>query len=101
MGYRVSLVAKQELGINKINSCNFFAISENATSAADAIQYMTGCTVGKNNFFIEDKGKHVYHFAKFSTGRDVQKGLRIALINHVLNLPQDIEKKSWTKPPRR
>lgn len=93
VGYRVSLIAKQELGINKVNSCNYYAISENATSAADAVQYLTGCTVGKNNFFIEDKGKHVYYFARFSTGREVQQGLRIALINQVVGLPQDLEKK--------
>lgn len=63
IGYRVSKIAMAELGITRENSLNFIAGAANSTSAVDAIQYMTGCTIGKQSFFIEDTGKHVYFFA--------------------------------------
>lgn len=64
IGYRVSKIAMTELGISRENSLEFIAGAANSSSAIDAIQYMTGCTIGKQSFFIDDTGKHVYFFAR-------------------------------------
>ncbi|MCL6634370.1 MAG: hypothetical protein K6T29_01205 [Peptococcaceae bacterium] len=93
VGYRASRIAVRELGISKVSSWHFYAVVENATSAVDAVQCLTGCTLGKNNLFIEDRGKHVYRFARFSADREVQDGLRIALFNPAVGLPRELERK--------
>jgi formylmethanofuran dehydrogenase subunit E len=50
------------------------AIVENDSCAADAVQYITGCTFGKGNFLFRNYGKHVYTFYNRATG----KGVRIS-----------------------
>ena len=52
------------------------AIVENNSCAVDAIQYMTGCTFGKGNFFFRDYGKHVYTLALRPLGRGVRVSLK-------------------------
>jgi len=47
---------------------------ENDSCAADAVQYITGCTFGKGNLIFHDYGKHVYTFYNRRTG----KGIRIS-----------------------
>lgn len=65
IGYRAGLVAQEELGISRENARDFFVVAENMTSAIDALQLMTGCTIGNQNFFAYDLGKHVYYFGRF------------------------------------
>jgi len=95
IGYRAGLVAQQELGLSRENAYNFFVLAENMTSAIDALQFMTGCTIGNQNFFVYDLGKHVYYFGRFSSTFDAQEVLRVALINPVIDLKYkgEVEKK--------
>lgn len=50
---------------------NFFVIAHNQTSALDAIQYLTGCTLGNQRLVVNDWGKHRYQFISGATGRAV------------------------------
>lgn len=95
IGCRVGLIARRELGINRQNCGGFFAISENMSSAIDAVQYLTGCTIGNKNFIAYDRSKHVYYFMKILREQKLQKALRIALISPVINtqFEPDIEEK--------
>lgn len=95
IGCRVGLIARRELGINKQNCGGFFGISENMSSAIDAVQHLTGCTIGNKNFIAYDRGKHVYYFMKISREQKTQEALRIALMSPVINtqFEPDIEKK--------
>ena len=78
MGYRVSEAALQELGGARDVDEELIAIVENDSCAIDAVQYATGCTMGKGNLFFRDHGKPVYTFCRRSDGkaiRVVAKGL--------------------------
>lgn len=74
LGYRVAKAALRELEADRPQDEDLVAIVENDSCAADAVQYITGCTFGKGNLIFRDFGKHVYTFYNRSTG----KGIRIA-----------------------
>lgn len=74
LGYRVAKAALRELGAERPHDEELAAIVENDSCAADAVQYITGCTFGKGNLVFRDYGKHVYTFFNRRTG----KGVRIS-----------------------
>ncbi|MDA8100622.1 MAG: FmdE family protein [Nitrospiraceae bacterium] len=74
LGYRVAKAALRELGAERPHDEELAAVVENDSCAADAIQFITGCTFGKGNFLFNDYGKHVYTFYNRRTG----KGVRIS-----------------------
>lgn len=75
MGYRVAEAALQSLGSKRDVDEEMIAIVENDSCAVDAIQVITGCTVGKGNMILRDYGKQAYTFAL----RDQKKAVRITL----------------------
>lgn len=74
LGYRVARAALRELKAARPQDEELVAIVENDSCAVDAVQFITGCTFGKGNFFFRDYGKHVYTFYNRRTGQ----GVRIA-----------------------
>jgi formylmethanofuran dehydrogenase subunit E len=74
LGYRVAKAALRELKAGRPQDEELVAIVENDSCAADAIQFITGCTFGKGNLIFRDYGKHVYTFFNRRTG----KGIRIS-----------------------
>jgi len=74
LGYRVAKAALRELKAERPQDEELVAIVENDSCAADAIQFITGCTFGKGNLIFRDYGKHVYTFFNRRTG----KGIRIS-----------------------
>jgi formylmethanofuran dehydrogenase subunit E len=74
LGYRVAKAALRELGADRPRDEELVAVVENDSCAADAIQFITGCTFGKGNLIFRDYGKHVYTFYNRHTG----KGVRIS-----------------------
>ena len=74
LGYRVAKAALRELKADRPRDEELAAIVENDSCAADAIQFITGCTFGKGNLIFRDYGKHVYTFYNRRTGQ----GLRIS-----------------------
>jgi formylmethanofuran dehydrogenase subunit E len=74
LGYRVAKAALRELDSCRPEDEELVAIVENDSCAADAIQFITGCTFGKGNFLFRDYGKHIYTFFNRRTG----KGVRIS-----------------------
>jgi formylmethanofuran dehydrogenase subunit E len=74
LGYRVAKAALRELGADRPKDEELVALVENDSCAADAIQFITGCTFGKGNLIFRDYGKHVYTFYNRRTG----KGIRVA-----------------------
>ena len=95
VGYRAGLIAQNELGLTRDNARDFFILAENMSSAIDALQYMTGCTVGNQSFYAYDSGKHVYYFGRSHGGPEPREALRVALINPLIDLSHvnSIEKK--------
>jgi formylmethanofuran dehydrogenase subunit E len=74
IGYRVAKAALRELNAERPHDEELVAVVENDSCAADAIQFITGCTFGKGNFVFRDYGKHVYTFFN----RRTNKGVRIS-----------------------
>jgi formylmethanofuran dehydrogenase subunit E len=72
LGYRVAKAALRELGADRPQDEELVAVVENDSCAADAIQFITGCTFGKGNFIFRDFGKHVYAVYNRRTGRGVR-----------------------------
>ena len=78
MGYRVAEAALEKLDSKRDVDEELIAIVENDSCAVDAVQYVTGCTMGKGNLFFRDYGKPVYTFCRRSDGKAVRviaKGL--------------------------
>lgn len=72
LGYRVAKAALRELGARRPQDEELVAVVENDSCAADAVQFITGCTFGKGNLIFRDYGKHVYTFYNRRTGRGVR-----------------------------
>ncbi|MDE4908233.1 FmdE family protein [Methanogenium marinum] len=73
-GYRASEYAKECLNADRSEDEEMVAIVENDACMIDAIQYITGCTMGKGNMIFRDHGKPVYTFIL----RNGEKAVRIA-----------------------
>ncbi len=75
IGIRVAELALQEIGPHAADE-EVVAIVETVNCSIDAIQYLTGCTLGKGNLIIRDYGKSVYTFARRSDGKAIRIALR-------------------------
>ena len=76
IGYRASKAGMEALGAKRSEDEELIAIVENDACGADAVQFMTGCTFGKGNFYFRDYGKQAFTFALRPSGRAVRVALR-------------------------
>lgn len=74
IGVRASELCLRELGHN--NESPLVAICETDMCGVDAIQFLTGCSIGKGNLILKDYGKMGFTFFR----RRDEKGFR-ALLN--------------------
>jgi len=71
-GFRVARIALRELESIRSQDEELVAIVENDACGVDAVQVLTGCTLGKGNLIYRDYGKQVYTFACRNSGRAVR-----------------------------
>ena len=71
-GYRISKIALRELEGKRAKDEEIVAIVENDACGVDAIQFITGCTLGKGNLIYNDFGKHVYTFVCRNSGNAIR-----------------------------
>ncbi len=71
IGVRVAGLALKEIFRGRAQDEEIVAIVENDSCAVDAIQLLTGCTLGKGNLILRDYGKQVYTFIR----RPAKEGL--------------------------
>jgi len=76
IGFRAAKLALERLGAQRSKDEELIAVVENDSCSVDAVQYLTGCTFGKGNFFFKDHGKQVFTFALRSSGRAVRIALK-------------------------
>lgn len=62
IGYRASVIALKELFSSRSEDEELVCIAENDACSVDAVQMVTGCTIGKGNLILRDYGKQVYTF---------------------------------------
>lgn len=72
MGYRVSKALMREMGDDMENMKDVYAYVGAPTCAVDAIQKMTGCTLGKRNLVLTNTGKSVFVMQNAKTGKAVR-----------------------------
>jgi formylmethanofuran dehydrogenase subunit E len=89
VGYRAAVLARQVKGFDRKNASRQFALAENMGSGIEAVQLMTGCTIGNQNFFAYDLGKQVYYFGLCSEDYLPVNVLRLSLINEALIIDND------------
>lgn len=82
IGYRAARWAMELLGVKGRDEEEVVAIVENDSCAVDAIQVLTGCTLGKGNLFLKDYGK----MALTLGDRRTRKAWRVVLRPHALAL---------------
>lgn len=72
LGFRAAKAGLRELEADRPRDEELVAVVENDSCAADAIQFVTGCTFGKGNLVFRDYGKHVYTLFSRTAGRGVR-----------------------------
>ena len=86
IGYRAALYALEELfGDQRDVDEELVAVVENDSCSIDAVQALTGCTVGKGNMLIKNYGKQAFTFVN----RDKNKALRLVLQFGVFDALED------------
>ncbi len=76
IGYRVAKIALRELAESRAVDEELVAIVENDACGVDAVQVLTGCTLGKGNLLFRDYGKHVFTFVCRNSGKAVRISVR-------------------------
>ena len=74
IGIRAAEVALREIGPHAADE-ETVAVVETDMCGVDAIQFLTGCTLGKGNLILRDLGKMAFTFFRRSDG----KGIRVLL----------------------
>jgi formylmethanofuran dehydrogenase subunit E len=74
IGHRAGQTALARLTLELLYWSNLRVMVEHMTSAVDAVQLLTGCTLGNRRLLLYDYGKHVYTFV-YGDG----EGLRLSL----------------------
>jgi len=72
LGYRMATAAMTALGCTRSGDEELTAIVENDACGVDALQLVTGCTMGKGNLFFKDYGKMIFTVMKRNTGEAVR-----------------------------
>jgi len=81
IGYRAALIGLRELGVERAQDEELVTIAETDACGLDAVQVLTGCTMGKGNLILRDWGKQVFTFGRRSDGRMVRVALRYGVLN--------------------
>ena len=84
IGYRMAGAAMEKLESMRAEDEELVAIVENDACGVDALQCITGCTLGKGNLLFHDYGKQVYTVYC----RSSRKGVRVLF--HGKGIPQDL-----------
>jgi formylmethanofuran dehydrogenase subunit E len=72
IGYRAALGAKEELGLRFSEDEDVVCITENDACGVDAVQVITGCTMGKGNLIYKGTGKMAFSFYDRKGNRSVR-----------------------------
>lgn len=84
IGFRAALLALERLGVDRAEDEELVAVAETDACSVDAIQVVTGCSIGKGNLIFKNHGKQAFTIASRRTG----KAVRVYLDGSKLNVPQ-------------
>ncbi len=76
MGFRAATLVMNRMELSRSDDEELVAIVENKSCAVDAIQVITGCTLGKGNLILRDYGKQVYSFIRRGDGESLRLAVK-------------------------
>lgn len=100
IGYRIALAAADRLGISFSKDEEIVCVTENDACGVDAVQVLTGCTMGKGNLLYRDTGKHAFSFfnrkdnsrIRINFNKQIRKDKdwdKEQFQNYILNAPEE------------
>ncbi|RBP68314.1 formylmethanofuran dehydrogenase subunit E [Alkalibaculum bacchi] len=72
IGFKAALGAIEELGLNFSQDEELLCITENDACGVDAVQVITGCTMGKGNLMYKGTGKMAFTFLNRKENKSVR-----------------------------
>jgi len=81
IGVRQSVHAMEALGVIRAGDEELVAVVETDACGIDAIQVLTGCTIGKGNLIYKNTGKQALTLADRNTGKAVRIILKADALN--------------------
>ena len=76
IGFRAALYAMELLDFEFYDNEDIVCIAENDACSIDAIQVLTGCSVGKGNLLFHMTGKQAYSFYSRADGKSIRLVLK-------------------------
>lgn len=77
IGYRAALAAQARLRVNFSPDEEMVCVTENDACGVDAVQVLTGCSIGKGNLIYRDTGKQAFSFFSRKDGRKIRVILKM------------------------
>jgi len=87
IGFKAAQFLMARLGATRAPDEELVAIVETDACGADAIQVMTGCTLGKGNLILKNYGKHAFSLADRKRGKVFRACLRS---DAIVSDPEDV-----------
>jgi formylmethanofuran dehydrogenase subunit E len=72
IGYAAVKAARRLIPLSRSEDEEIVVLAENDSCSVDAVQVLSGCTLGKGNLILRDWGKQVFTFIDRSSGRAVR-----------------------------
>ncbi len=72
IGYKAAEAAKEKMGIRFASDEEVVCVTENDACGVDAIQSLTGCSIGKGNLIYRGTGKMAFSFFNRKNGESLR-----------------------------
>lgn len=72
IGYRAAQAVRKKLNVRFSPDEEMVCVTENDACGVDAVQVLTGCSIGKGNLIYHDTGKQAFSFYSRKDGRKVR-----------------------------
>jgi len=76
IGFRACEIAKEKMDLKFSVDEELVCVTENDACGVDAVQYITGCTLGKGNLIYRGTGKMAFSFFSRRTGESIRLVLK-------------------------
>lgn len=72
IGFKACEAARKKLGVSFSKDEEIVCVTENDACGVDAVQVITGCTLGKGNLIYRGTGKQAFTFFRRDTGQKLR-----------------------------
>ncbi|XCH79168.1 MAG: FmdE family protein [Candidatus Dehalobacter alkaniphilus] len=76
IGYKAAVAAQEKMGIRFSSDEEIVCVTENDACGVDAIQVLTGCSMGKGNLIYRGTGKMAFSFFNRKSGESLRLVLK-------------------------